>query len=184
MIPGSNVGARQQTGVVQTTDVALERVQPTDNDARALSIRLYGSDRYAGVLVDYNRQNGFLPNGALTPGQNILKPPSSILERGLSAQANPVRPTSIPGSAVRVGEPLPLTASVTAPNPAVVGVQNPTADATRSYKVQNSKGESILDIAERVLGNRGRWNEIYRLNPTYRPEFPIPYGAELRMPAS
>ena len=44
-------------------------------------------------------------------------------------------------------------------------------------------GESILDIAERMLGNRNLWTEIYRINqtnPAVRPPAMIP----LSLPSS
>jgi nucleoid-associated protein YgaU len=45
-----------------------------------------------------------------------------------------------------------------------------------------SGGEMLLSIAERTLGNRDRWSEIYRLNPQVQPQYPIPAGTVLRMP--
>ena len=34
----------------------------------------------------------------------------------------------------------------------------------------------LLEIAQQTLGDRGRWSEIYRLNPNLRPELPVPGG--------
>ena len=57
-----------------------------------------------------------------------------------------------------------------------------SGDSVKHYRVP-SQGQSILDIAQTTLGNRSRWPEIYRLNLPMRPEYPIPGGTDLRLPA-
>jgi len=82
---------------------------------------------------------------------------------------------------VTITPPTPLT-------PGVATVGNPPSQSSgRTYTVKNANGESILDIAERVLGSRGRWNDIYQLNranAAVQPQFRIPAGTELKMPAN
>jgi hypothetical protein len=72
---------------------------------------------------------------------------------------------------------------MTPPSGVAIVSNPPIVGGGRTYRVQSPNGESILDIAERQLGDRGRWNEIYRLNPNYQPQFRIPAGTELQMPA-
>jgi hypothetical protein len=168
--------------------------QSGDTNFASLSTRLYGTPKYADALLAYNRdharwiKNGsaFLANSpSLTPGQQVEYPPTEILERSYhsrirEASANPI--PSIPGAPlVKLATPAPLNSGIaTISNP-------PTARQTRNYKVQNPSGESILDIAERMLGNRNLWTEIYRINqtnPAVRPPATIPVGTDLKLPAN
>jgi len=54
-------------------------------------------------------------------------------------------------------------------------------DNYKRYRVA-ANGESILEVARKTLGNARDWDRIYQLNPTIRPEFPIPGGTELKLP--
>jgi nucleoid-associated protein YgaU len=126
----------------------------------------------------------YVASPSLTPGQQVIHPPANLLDRDFRSfirEANvstvPTIPSAVP--AVNLNKPLPLTPSIaTISNP-------PSGGQARSYRVQNPGGESILDIAERVLGNRSQWTEIYRINqtnPAVRPPALIPANTELKMP--
>ena len=168
--------------------------QSGDTNFATLSTRLYGTPKYADALLAYNRDNArWIKNGSaflasspsLTPGQHVEYPPIEILERSYhslirEASVNPI--PSIPGAPlVKLATPAPL-------NPGIATISNPpAAGQTRNYKVQNPNGESILDIAERMLGNRSLWTEIYRINqtnPAVRPPATIPAGTDLKLPAN
>jgi hypothetical protein len=85
---------------------------------------------------------------------------------------------------VRIAAPTPLLGSTAAPNGTGVRISTPqTTDATRSYRVPG-QGQMILEIAQQALRDANRWPEIYRLNPSHPPQFPIPGGTEIRLPAS
>jgi hypothetical protein len=168
--------------------------QSGDTNFATLSTRLYGTPKYADALLAYNRDHArWIKNGSaflasspsLTPGQQVEYPPIEILERSYlslirEASVNPI--PSIPGAPlVKLATPAPL-------NPGIATISNPpAAGQTRNYKVQNPSGESILDIAERMLGNRSLWTEIYRINqtnPAVRPPAAIPVGTDLKLPAN
>jgi nucleoid-associated protein YgaU len=51
----------------------------------------------------------------------------------------------------------------------------------RLYEVR-AGGEILYQLTERVLGDGRRWPEIYRLNPSIQPQWPIRGGTRLRMP--
>ena len=84
----------------------------------------------------------------------------------ISAPLNANAPFT-PGSTSTIGR---------TPNPPV-----PTKDATKPYRVVGD-GQMLIEIAQQTLGDRGRWSEIYRLNPEIRPELAIPGGTQLRLP--
>jgi hypothetical protein len=42
----------------------------------------------------------------------------------------------------------------------------------------------MRQIAARELKNPDRWSEIAALNPSWRPEYPLPAGTVLALPAS
>ena len=178
---------------VKDSNVDLYRCQPGDANFAIVSQRLYGTDKYADALLAYNRahskmvDNGtafYVASPSLTPGQQVIHPPAGILERDYRSFIREVSVTTVPtipsaAPAVNLTRPLPLTPSIaTISNP-------PNGGQARSYRVQNPGGENILDIAERVLGNRSLWTEIYRINqtnPSVRPPALIPANTELKMP--
>jgi hypothetical protein len=152
-------------------------------------LRFYGSDKYAQALLRYNRDhykatvNGsvFLSdNPTLVAGQQVQVAPVNILDRDYMT----IRPVStgsvptIPSATSPLSKPMPLNPGTGSTSP------TPTSNQARSYVVQNPNGESILDIAERVLGDRGQWHRIYRVNPNYPPQFRIPAGTKLEIPGS
>jgi hypothetical protein len=168
--------------------------QNGDTNFATLSKRLYGTEKYADALLAYNRDHArWIKNGSaflgnppsLAPGQQVEYPPIEILERSYrtlirETSVNPV-PAIPAGPLVKLATPAPL-------NSGIAGISNPPAiGPTRVYKVQNATGESILDIAERTLGNRSLWTEIYRINqtnPAVRPPALIPAGTDLKLPAN
>lgn len=189
--PPINIGGNQRPlPVVRDSNVRVDEVRAGETSFAALSQRLYGTDRLADKLQSYNRTHSVaIKNGAnlassspiLTPGQQVLVPSRDDLERDFTPTISvPMNPAP----AVKLTLPSPLTP--------VGGVANPPAPSIgggRTYVVQNPNGESILNIAERTLGNRDRWTEIYRINqanPNVRSQslHSIPAGTELKMPAN
>ncbi len=159
-----------------------------ETNFNVLSARIYQDDRYAAALLAYNRRyRTIIRNGenlALDPpvlpmGQEILYPNKGILERdfaNLIPGLNTAKPTIPAGNGgINITKPAPLGSINPVSNPPIV-------PSGRTYVVQNPNGESILDIAERTLGNRSRWNEIYNLNTGLQPQFRIPAGAQIKLP--
>jgi len=158
--------------------------QAVDTSFAILSMRFYGNEKYADALLAYNREYAkFVKDGEnllaspprLTTGQTVLHPPLSALERMQARPATAMIPAT---PVVNLAKPSPL-------NPTTTPGTIPAGAATRSYKVANPAGESILDIAERQLGNRNLWTEINRINqsnPGVRPPALIPFGTDLKLP--
>ena len=165
--------------------------QAGDTSFAILSLRLYRTEKYADALHAYNRDHAqFIKNGnafltnppSLAPGQQVEYPSLDLLERNYRTLIREGSASTIPtipaANAVNLAKPSPLA-------PGIAAISNPPSGGTRSYRVQNAGGESILDIAERQLGNRGQWTEIYRINqanPSVRPPALIPAGTDLKLP--
>jgi hypothetical protein len=165
--------------------------QAGDTSFAILSLRLYRTEKYADALQAYNRDHAqFIKNGnalltnppSLAPGQQVEYPSLDLLERNYRSLIREGSASTIPtipaANAVNLAKPSPLA-------PGIAAISNPPSGATRNYRVQNAGGESILDIAERQLGNRGQWTEIYRINqanPVVRPPALIPAGTDLKLP--
>jgi nucleoid-associated protein YgaU len=186
---------------VTTSQVVVKQdvSQPGETTFADLSRRFYGSDRYAAALQEYNRGQTN-PDPAikqnltqLPPGTRVAHPPKELLESGfadhLTSSGSPAPAASAP-PIVRISAPQALTNP--APTPAPIGSPSPVAvrsagppstDVTKSYRVP-PQGLMILQIARDTLGDGNRWPEIYRLNPNLQPQFPIPGGTEIRLPAS
>lgn len=186
------LGAPPQTNLppVRSVDIEPYQVRPGDDSFQGVSRRVYGSDRYARALQRFNQEHPLAEEGirrgaaALQSGQRIFLPPREILESkyatlldGASA-APPRAPTSPPMTATPVATP---PVSLGTPPRAVPST--PTSDEVKSYRV-GGNGQYIIEIAQQTLGDGRRWAEIYRLNPTIRPEQVIPPGTELKIPAS
>lgn len=149
--------------------------------------RFYHAKKYAQALVLFNRDH---PRGAdgvckdpptLAAGQVVYLPPLWVLERRYG-QAIPDH-TPLPSAASLVSPPVPAGPARN-PAPAAAGSSGgwTGANAERQYKVRKD-GETFYEIARHTLGNPDRWGEIYRLNPRYEPQNPVPAGTVLRMPA-
>jgi hypothetical protein len=179
-VPPITIGGNRPGSNVKDSNVDFHEVKQGQSNFAILSTQLYGTDKYADALLKYNRDHSFMiKNGSLlninppplSPGQQVLKPSASLLERDYAGviKAAPTPP--------RILEtPQPLTPGSITPVSA-----SPTGGV---YTVQNPNGESILDIAQRVLGDRSQWHRIYRVNPGYQPQNMIPAGTKLTIPGS
>lgn len=183
-LPTINVGEKKTPAIVNQHDPVFVDALPGETSFTQLSKRLYGNEKYADALLAYNRSHReFIKNGnvfadpapKLTPGQQVLHPPASILDRDYRALVRNPLPDNGPG--VKLVPPAPINNNIAA-------ISNPPLTAGSRYVVKTQGGERIRDIAQRFLGNPDRWPEIYRLNPSVQPQFPVPTGTELKMPGS
>jgi hypothetical protein len=161
---------------VESFDEEAYRCKPGDT-FEAISQRYYHTDKYARALLMFNRTHPMAGEGLqhnpplLQVGQSVYIPPLSILEKRY-------------GGHVQDLTPLPPTQQPLAGSPAVGTPLTPSGAGTsvRKYRV-GGNGEWMRDIAQRTLGNRDRWTEIYRLNPNNRPDAPVPGNTVLNLPA-
>ncbi len=124
-----------------------------------------------------------------TPAPAAAPPPAAVNPQlrtsSMSPAAEPtVSVSTLPAAPVRSS--VPVVAAPAAPvipaGPPVASTGGAVATAgSRQYVVQ-VQGERMRDIAERTLGDPERWSEIYRLNETINPAYPIPVGTTLRLP--
>ena len=193
-IPQIVVGGN--TGLPPVKDVKIDfyDAKPGENTFAILSLRLYGTDKYADALQAYNRaHSGMIKNGTnlnvnppiLNPGQQVMYTPPAVLERDYAAllRNQPVAQTAAPGPGKLLSAPMPLNVGVPTITPSPAVNTAPVASG-RNYVVQNPAGESILDVAERALGDHRLWPRVYRLNPNYPPQARIPAGTALALPAN
>jgi hypothetical protein len=177
-------------------DVTAHIVKRTERSFADISQNVYGSDKYGRALVLFNREQPKPPEGVsqeppvVQAGAQIFYPPKEILEKkyapaiaspGVSANTGPNN-----ASPVTVGLPTPLATttpgnpnSVTGPPPGTNVWSEPGGG--KSYRVGNNP-EPMREIARMVLGDPERWPEIYRLNRTVDPAFPVPAGTVLKLP--
>jgi len=177
---------------VQSYDVKTYKVQSGETSFDQISQRVYGTPVLGKALLQFNREYPVADAGLrqepprVFPGLSIYYPPAEFLQTRF-AQGGPTPSpavTPIPVKApIAMGTPAPLPANT--PN---FGTSTPikapapgTTDATKRYQVRG-QGEMILEIARNTLNDTRRWTEIYRLNPSIRPEYPIPGGTEIRLP--
>jgi MraZ protein len=60
----------------------------------------------------------------------------------------------------------------------------PLAPAPGPVQLYHAHGsETLQDIARRTLGSSERWTELYKLNPTLKPDAPLTAGTTVRLPA-
>ena len=176
------------TTAPKVTSITLQTYvcQPEDTTFEAVSTRNFGSPKYARALLQYNRgdprakDNLRQDNPRLLAGQEVYIPPRDFLENRFGDFIdNRVTPVA---AAVSISAPLNANAPSVAAGTSTIGrTPNPplpTKDATKPYRVAGD-GQMLIEIAQQTLGDRGRWSEIYRLNPTIRPEYPVPGGTEI-----
>ena len=179
---------------VKQYDINAYSIKPEDRSFADISQNLYGNAKYAQALVLFNRDHPQATEGIrqeppqLRPGTPIFFPPKEILEsKYASTLTSPTPPSPANSSPASVlGSPTPLTA-VTPGNPSSVAAPPPgtnvwtEAGGGKNYRVGNNP-EHIREIARTVLGDPEKWSEIYRLNHSVDPAYPIPAGTVLKLP--
>jgi hypothetical protein len=165
---------------VESFDELVYRCKPGDTMA-AVSKAYYQSERYAQALLLFNRHH---PQAAdpirhdppqLQMGTLLFIPPLRILEKRHATAIAQLPPLAVPAPD-RVA-----AAGGRAPG-ALTGAAGGGAAGYRLYRVRGRGGEMMREVARLALNNGERWMEVYRLNPQYRPEFPVPENAVLRLP--
>jgi nucleoid-associated protein YgaU len=145
---------------------------------RAVSQAVYQTDAYDQALLLFNRNHPLANDSIkqnpplLQPGQPIYVPPLRILRKYYAAAIPDVKDTGISPQTPTAIRPVTLAPPMAGTAPAA---------AARTYRV-GGNGEMIRDIARRTLGNGDRWTEIYQLNRSYDPTYPVPAGTDLRLP--
>ena len=181
-VPASRVPTRPAAGAprVESYDEQTYRPRPEDNFA-SISQHCYQSDKYAQALLQFNREHPRAGDGVKRDppnlsGQAVYIPPIYILEKrhGDAIEGYTPQPTS-PSP---VGRDAPRGEGGGAPTVR----PTPPAPAATTYQV-SPNGETLMEIARTKLGRGDRWVEIDKLNPGWRPDFPIPGGTVLRLPS-
>jgi nucleoid-associated protein YgaU len=148
-----------QVGNVDSYDEETYICRANDN-FRSISQAYFRTDKYERALILFNRAHPLATAAvaqnppALREGLPVFIPPARILEKYYC---------SVIGDA-----PLPPL--------------NAGSSSEKMYRVKGN-GEMFYDIARRTLGRGERWQEIYRLNPSFDPKDPVPAGTDLRLPA-
>ncbi|HEY1859266.1 MAG TPA: hypothetical protein VGG61_02875 [Gemmataceae bacterium] len=177
--PTSRVPTRPATGAnprVESFDEETYRPRQDDTFA-SISKRYYQTDKYAQALLLFNREHPRAAEGVrrdppdLT-GQAVYIPPIHVLEKRHGHAIDGYTPP--PSNPIPVGRETPLRESPSA--------SRPEAANSATYQV-SPNGETMMEIARMKLGNGERWREIDKLNPGWRPDYPIPGGTTLRLPA-
>jgi hypothetical protein len=172
--------------------------QSVDTSFAILSMRFYGTEKYADALLQYNRAHARnISNGTallanpprLSAGQMVLHPPASALETAAPRPAATIPAAAIPAPtnpmATIPSQPMVNLARPSPLDPGVAPAAAPSISGGRTYVVKTPGGESILDIAERALGSRSRWPDVWGVNqgnPAVRPPALVPAGTELKLP--
>jgi hypothetical protein len=155
------------------------RLQSGDTFA-GVSKRFYFSDKYSIALQQYNRD---YPIGSpnlkqdpprLAAGTSVWIPPIRVLEKRYPTMIADYKPLTN----AAVAGPATAASPTWTPTPA-----RQVAASTKTYRVREG-GESMIDIARRMLNNPQAWNTIYQLNPSLNANAsaPIPAGTLLRVP--
>jgi hypothetical protein len=187
--PANSIASSPQVKSYEITTYVCSQADTSFDD---ISKRFFGSTKYGKALQQFNRDHP-LASAALKQGnprlqmnQQVFVPPKEILESrfadAIDNRSNP--PASSVGAPIAIGPPPNSNpASQASAVPAISRPIVPTTDLTRPYRVPGD-GQMLIEIAQQTLGDRGRWSEIYRLNPTLRPEYPIPGGTDIRLPGN
>lgn len=134
----------------------------------ALSREYYHDPKYAAALEAYNKGRR---------DKIIRVPPPWVLEEKFphlvgKEKASEARPKDTGLKFEPVG---PLPSGRSAP-PATE-----TSRPTDEYRVSRESGETVREVAQKVLGDAAAWKKLYELNPNIDPTLPLPAGTILRL---
>jgi hypothetical protein len=162
---------------VESFDEEIYRCRTGDSFAR-ISQRYYQTDKYGPALEAFNRshpQDGDAirrQSAGLAIGQRVHIPPIAVLRKRhgtLIPEEN-----QLPSPDAREER--------TSSRPRATQDFEENAPRSRDYTVNNPNGETMREIAEKLLGNANRWQEIAKLNPGFQPLLPIPSTASIKLP--
>jgi hypothetical protein len=151
-------------------------------DYVAISREYYKTADYARALESYNRgrRDGII---RVPPTWVLEERFGGLIQKGDPPPAADARPTG--NATLGAGTPTPAIAtSGRRPAPPSVGGAStpPIATSQDEYKVTAPAGETIREIAQKVLGNANAWRRVWDLNQDVDPTQPIPAGTTLRLP--
>lgn len=164
---------------VDSFDEEIYRCRTGDSFAR-ISQRFYQTDRYAQALEAFNRNHPQAGQavrqqpGSLVVGQQIHIPPIAILRKRHAAV--------IPEESDQPTRLTDAREERTSSRPTPKSGVDETGSRAREYTIDNPNGETMREIAEKLLGNANRWQEIAKLNPGFQPLLPIPATASIKLP--
>jgi hypothetical protein len=162
-----------------------------------VSDAFYKTDIYAVALERYNRDlSGGQRRDTLAAGEKIYIPPVGVLVRRHGAVI-PKQDAAPSGGVPSGSVPTPPAAPVTPAAGSTIGsaparitpvaassVAAPgAASGTPARYVVRGSGESFRTIADLTLNNRERWGDLADLNRNINPEYQIPPGTVLTLPA-
>jgi hypothetical protein len=148
----------------------------SNDTPESVSLEYYRTPRYARAVVLFNRDHPRAADGIkqeppqMPAGQVIYIPPARVLEKNYQSAVN----ESPSPAAIGPLSPAPMSSPAPAP---------PNAAGVRLYPVRQKNGEMLYQIAQRTLGTGDRWYEIALLNPQFKPEQPVPFGQQLKLPS-
>jgi MraZ protein len=122
-----------------------------------------------------------------TPPSATSSTPQKALEGKHEAEKNAVTPAvnvSVPALGMG-GTPVVITVTPVRGETRSEPGEPPLAPSpgpVQMYQVRLAQ-ETLMDIARRTLGDANRWDEIYKLNPSLKPEVALVSGAFVRLPA-
>ncbi|MBM3979624.1 MAG: hypothetical protein FJ304_04955 [Planctomycetes bacterium] len=147
--------------VLPKTNFDVDLYEPRASDTYdSISQEFYNDRRFAAALRAFNR------NQALTAVRYVEVPPIHVLRRQFGGQV---------GAA-------PSGTGTGAPQWGAADPTPPPAARGRTTFVVPPGGMTMRAVARETLGSDLRWNDIYDLNPQFKPSELIPAGTELKVP--
>jgi hypothetical protein len=135
----------------------------------AISREYYHDPKYAAALEAYNKGRR---------DKIIRVPPPWVLEEKFAHLVGRDKPESKPKDNGGLKfEPVSPAPSSGRPAPPATETSRPTDE----YRVTRESGETIREVAQKVLGDGAAWKKLYDLNPNIDPTLPLPAGTILRL---
>lgn len=157
------------TPQVESYDEELYRIKPGDT-LEKISREHFNTDKYAEALKRWNANHPQASDKLradppqLDAGQIVFIPPAYMLEK-------------------RHGKLIPGWKPNAEPEPSRTANASPSTAQNFKWYTVPERGQMIRDIARTTLNDANRWGDIAKLNPNIRPEYLVPGGQLLKLPA-
>jgi len=164
---------------VESFDEEVYRCKAGDSFDK-ISQRYYQTDKYAQALEAFNRNHPQAGDairqqpGNLATGQRVYIPPIAILRKRHAAV--------ITEDGRDPSQSNPADERTSSSRPRTSSEPQDISSRTHEYTVSNPNGETMREIAEKLLRDANRWKEIAQLNPGFQPLLPIPATASIKLP--
>jgi nucleoid-associated protein YgaU len=178
---GTPIDTPSTTSMLPPSKGQMKRHEIKEGDAMyAIARNMYGDGTLWPKLREFNKGK-ISDSGSVREGVTIMLPPKDVLlgQASLAPEAK-VNPTTFTNPSATTATRTPTTIDMTNPRAGATADKKTGSASYTTYTIKS--GDSLQDVAKRLLGTSKRWPEIVEANKGIDPTA-LKVGQQVRIPA-